>query len=105
MKDGFGLMHLHKFLSIPFLQLQVGGREEGREREGGREGGREEGGRGEGGREGRGREGGREDDMTIHAHTQQETLLHQLKVNREQMLEASEELNTAVQSEDQNYDL
>ena len=64
MKDGFGLMHLHKFLSIPFLQLQVGGREEGREREGGREGGereggREEGGRGEGGREGRGREGGR----------------------------------------------
>ena len=23
MKNGFGLMHLHKFLSIPFLQLQV----------------------------------------------------------------------------------
>ena len=101
MKDGFGLMHLHKFLSIPFLQLQVGGREEGREREGGREGGEREGGREEGGRG----EGGREDDMTIHAHTQQETLLHQLKVNREQMLAASEELNTAVQTEDQNYDL
>ena len=23
MKNGFGLMHLHKFLSVPFLQLQV----------------------------------------------------------------------------------
>ena len=23
MKDGYGLMHLHKFLSVPFLQLQV----------------------------------------------------------------------------------
>ena len=23
MKNGFGLVHLHKFLSIPFLQLQV----------------------------------------------------------------------------------
>jgi len=57
MKDGFGLMHLHKFLSIPFLQLQ------------------------------------------------QETLLHQLKVNREQVLAASEELNGAVHTEDQNYDL
>ncbi len=24
MKNGFGLTHLHKFLSVPFLQLQVG---------------------------------------------------------------------------------
>ena len=24
MKNGYGLMHLHKFLSVPFLQLQVG---------------------------------------------------------------------------------
>ena len=23
MKNGFGLMHLHKFLSVPFLHLQV----------------------------------------------------------------------------------
>jgi len=23
LKNGFGLMHLHKFLSVPFLQLQV----------------------------------------------------------------------------------
>lgn len=57
MKNGFGLMHLHKFLSIPFLQLQ------------------------------------------------QETLLQQLQVNREQTLAALEELDAARGSEDQNYTL
>ena len=53
MKDGFGLMHLHKFLSIPFLQLQVRGREgRGRGMEEGRKEGereREGGGKREGG--------------------------------------------------------
>lgn len=57
MKDGYGLMHLHKFLSVPFLQLQ------------------------------------------------QEALLQQLQVNREQMLGATEELNSASGTEDQNYEL
>ena len=60
MKDGFGLMHLHKFLSIPFLQLQVRGRE-GRGR--GREEGRKEGGR-ERERE-REEERGREGDVIL----------------------------------------
>lgn len=36
---------------------------------------------------------------------QQETLLQQLQVNREQMLAAREELNSAHLTEDQRYDL
>ncbi|XP_011403974.2 PREDICTED: rab-like protein 6 [Amphimedon queenslandica] len=53
MKNGYGLRYLHKFLSIPFLQLQ------------------------------------------------QETLLHQLKTNREQIMLVSEGLDS---KEDQDYD-
>ncbi len=36
---------------------------------------------------------------------QQETLLQQLKVNREQTLAAKEELDIAIKSDDQNYDM
>ncbi|CAI8022879.1 Rab-like protein 6 [Geodia barretti] len=57
MKNAFGLMHLHKFLSVPFLQMQ------------------------------------------------QDMLLQQIKVSREQMLAARDELSTASTTEDQNYDM
>ena len=80
MKNGFGLMHLHKFLSVPFLQLQVS-----------------------------------HTHQKLYAqapykcmyivHIQQETLLQQLQVNREQTLAAHEELDSAHRTEDQNYDL
>ena len=96
MKNGFGLMHLHKFLSIPFLQLQVGSPSLPFLNK----------------------------PFRLLSLTtglfppnslfpslppfpslQQETLLQQLQVNREQMLSAMEELDAARVSEDQNYGL
>lgn len=73
MKNAFGLMHLHKFLSIPFLQLQV---------------------------------------HTVYSLwwcddviLQQDMLLQQIKVSREQMMAARDELVGASNTEDQNYEM
>ena len=41
----------------------------------------------------------------MYIFMQQETLLQQLQVNREQTLAAREELDSAHRTDDQNYDL
>ena len=122
MKNAFGLMHLHKFLSIPFLQLQVYiivniispaelpqynyssvAEHSSRERS----------------------VSARgcyffpkigclglcwiwkvsDNIMNCVFFLQQDMLLQQIQVSREQMMAARDELSTASTTEDQNYDM